>query len=240
MLRSRTRSPERNSVVAAIGPESCSGRRVASQRAGFLLVHRGDRPLRPRGLQRLAPARPSPRAVHHRRHHVRPALGALPALPGGRVGDGQPPRPVPLHDALPPPRRERGARVLRLAERLHAEDRFFAARRALLSGPFPVVGRWAAPRVAVSPEAVPFRPAQGVHVVVGPAVDGRGAGGPPRGGRRLAVLRRRARPDHHRRPSSTATCGRPRPPSEPVAARAPNGPGPWSELMPSAGTGSLR
>jgi hypothetical protein len=59
-----------------------------------------------------------------------------------------------------------------LAERLRAEDRFFTARRALLSGPFEVVGRWAAPRVAVSPEAVPFRPAEGVHVVVGPAVDG--------------------------------------------------------------------
>src|ERR1700677_4305538 len=58
-----------------------------------------------------------------------------------------------------------------LAERLYAEDRFFAARRALLSGPFPVVGRWAAPRVAVSAEAVPYRPAQGVHVVVGPALD---------------------------------------------------------------------
>jgi hypothetical protein len=59
-----------------------------------------------------------------------------------------------------------------LAERLQAEDRFFTARRALLSGPFEVVGRWAAPRVAVSPGAVPFRPAEGVHVVVGPAVDG--------------------------------------------------------------------
>jgi len=59
-----------------------------------------------------------------------------------------------------------------LAERLHAEDRFFAPRRALLSGPFEVVGRWAAPRVAVSAEAVPFRPSQGVYVVVGPPVDG--------------------------------------------------------------------
>ncbi len=116
MLRSSTRSPERNPRVAAIGPESCSGRRVASLRAGFLLVHRGDRPLRPRGLQRLAPARPSARAVHHRRHRVRPALGAFPALPGGRVRDGRPARPVPLHDALPPPRRERGARILRAGQ----------------------------------------------------------------------------------------------------------------------------
>ncbi len=59
-----------------------------------------------------------------------------------------------------------------LAERLHELDRFFRARRALLSGPFPIVGRWAAPRVAVSPGAIPFRPAHGVHVVVGPALDG--------------------------------------------------------------------
>jgi hypothetical protein len=59
-----------------------------------------------------------------------------------------------------------------LAERLYALDRFFRARRALLSGPFPVVGQWAAPRVAVSPGAIPFRPAHGVHVVVGPPVDG--------------------------------------------------------------------
>jgi hypothetical protein len=59
-----------------------------------------------------------------------------------------------------------------LAKRLAAEDRFFTARRALLSGPFEVVGRWAAPRVAVSPGAVPFRPSQGVYVVVGPAIDG--------------------------------------------------------------------
>jgi hypothetical protein len=59
-----------------------------------------------------------------------------------------------------------------LAERLRAADRFFAARRSVLSGPLAVAGRWAAPRVAVSPEAVPFRPAQGVHVVVGPHVDG--------------------------------------------------------------------
>jgi hypothetical protein len=61
-----------------------------------------------------------------------------------------------------------------LAKELAAKDRFFRARRALLSGPFTVVGRWAAPRVAVSPEAVPFRPVEGVHVVVGPPVDGQG------------------------------------------------------------------
>jgi hypothetical protein len=59
-----------------------------------------------------------------------------------------------------------------LAERLWAEDRFFAARRAVLSGPFEVVGAWAAPRVAISAGAVPFRPARGVYAVVGPAIDG--------------------------------------------------------------------
>ncbi len=59
-----------------------------------------------------------------------------------------------------------------LAKRLHAEDRFFAARRALLSGPFGVVGQWADARVAVSVGAVPFRPSHGVYVVVGPAIDG--------------------------------------------------------------------
>ena len=48
-----------------------------------------------------------------------------------------------------------------LAERLHAEDRFFAARRALLSGPFPVVGRWAAPRGRRLPRGGPVPPGPG-------------------------------------------------------------------------------
>ncbi len=59
-----------------------------------------------------------------------------------------------------------------LAKQLHAADRFFAARRAILSGPFVLTGQWAAPRVAISAGAVPFRPSQGVYVVVGPPVDG--------------------------------------------------------------------
>jgi hypothetical protein len=59
-----------------------------------------------------------------------------------------------------------------LGKRLADEDRFFAARKAPLSGPFEVTGRWAAPRVAISPGAVPFRPSEGVYVVVGPPVDG--------------------------------------------------------------------
>ena len=59
-----------------------------------------------------------------------------------------------------------------LGVQLHHADRFFAARRALLSGPFDIVGRWAAPRVAVSAAAIPFRPSHGLYVVVGPPVDG--------------------------------------------------------------------
>jgi hypothetical protein len=59
-----------------------------------------------------------------------------------------------------------------LGRQLHDEDRFFAARRAVLSGPFDVVGSWAAPRVAVSAGAIPFRPSHGVYTVVGPALDG--------------------------------------------------------------------
>jgi hypothetical protein len=57
-----------------------------------------------------------------------------------------------------------------LAKDLHAKDRFFRQRKAVLSGPFEVEGRWAAPRVLVSPEAVPFRPSRGLYVVVGPAL----------------------------------------------------------------------
>jgi hypothetical protein len=61
-----------------------------------------------------------------------------------------------------------------LGQHLYDEDRFFAARRAVLSGPFDVVGSWAAPRVAVSAGAIPFRPSHGVYTVVGPAIDGAG------------------------------------------------------------------
>jgi hypothetical protein len=59
-----------------------------------------------------------------------------------------------------------------LAERLRAEDRFFEARHSHLSGPFTVTGRWAAPRVRVAPEVVPFRPSTGIYVAVGPRLDG--------------------------------------------------------------------
>jgi hypothetical protein len=60
-----------------------------------------------------------------------------------------------------------------LAERLRQADRFFADRRAHLSGPFEVRDRWVAPRIKVSAAAAPYRPARGIYVVVGPPVDGR-------------------------------------------------------------------
>jgi hypothetical protein len=53
-----------------------------------------------------------------------------------------------------------------LARRMQAEGRFFAARTSHLSGPFDVVGQWAAGRAVVSGAAVPFRPSEGVYVVV--------------------------------------------------------------------------
>jgi hypothetical protein len=59
-----------------------------------------------------------------------------------------------------------------LAERLRQADRFFADRRARLSGPFEIRDSWVAPRVKVSAAAVPHRPARGVYVIVGPPVDG--------------------------------------------------------------------
>jgi hypothetical protein len=59
-----------------------------------------------------------------------------------------------------------------LALRLRQADRFFAGRRAHLSGPFEVRDRWVSPRVKVSAAAVPHRPARGIYVVVGPPVDG--------------------------------------------------------------------
>ena len=61
---------------------------------------------------------------------------------------------------------------MRLAAELRAEDRFFADRRAVLSGPFDVVGRWAATRVRISADVVPYRPSNGLFTVVGAELEG--------------------------------------------------------------------
>jgi hypothetical protein len=53
-----------------------------------------------------------------------------------------------------------------LGRELHRLDRFFEQRRAVLSGPFTVIGAHAAPRVRVSPAAVPVRPNLGAYVAL--------------------------------------------------------------------------
>jgi len=58
-----------------------------------------------------------------------------------------------------------------LGVRLRADGRFHEHRRSRLSGPFAVTGMLAAPRVLVSPAAVPYRPNRGVYVVVRDGVD---------------------------------------------------------------------
>jgi hypothetical protein len=60
-----------------------------------------------------------------------------------------------------------------LARELHAKDRFFSHRRAIASGPLPVVAASAATRVSISAAAVPYRPNRGVYLVIG-AVAGAG------------------------------------------------------------------
>ena len=210
--------------------ESLASGRVASQRAGILLVHRSDRSVRPRGLQRLAPARPPPRAVHHRWHYVRAALGAFPPLPGRRSGHGQPARPVPLHDAVLPPRRERDPRVLRPGQA--------AARRG------PVLRGAACPPVGAVHGGRALGRSAGGGLARGGALPP-GAGGPcrggPGGGRRASWWGTPAWPapgssptpsttGPSRSPSSTATCGRPRPPSGPAGAASPEWAGPLERV----------
>jgi hypothetical protein len=62
---------------------------------------------------------------------------------------------------------ERTLREFRqLGRDLRAAGRFHLHRRAQLSGPFPLVGASAAPRVLISAAAVPYRPNRGVYVEV--------------------------------------------------------------------------
>jgi hypothetical protein len=58
-----------------------------------------------------------------------------------------------------------------LAVELRDAGRWFEERRAVLSGPFPLIDGAAAPRVRVSAAAVPWRPERGVYAVVAPADD---------------------------------------------------------------------
>lgn len=51
-------------------------------------------------------------------------------------------------------------------ERLSQLGRFHRQRRSHLSGPFPLLKAYAARRVRVSPEAIPYRPQRGIYVTV--------------------------------------------------------------------------
>ena len=53
-----------------------------------------------------------------------------------------------------------------LGAQLHKVGRFHQSRRAHMSGPLRFEKAWAAKRVLVSPEAVPYRPNRGVYVTV--------------------------------------------------------------------------
>ena len=55
---------------------------------------------------------------------------------------------------------------LDLGPALDAAGRFFKDRKSLMSGPFELVGAQAAPRVLVSPQALPYRPNTGLFVTV--------------------------------------------------------------------------
>jgi hypothetical protein len=63
-------------------------------------------------------------------------------------------------------------RFTTLAQQLRQDGRFFSARTPHLSGPFDLEGQWVATRLKISADVVPFRPAEGIYVVVGPPVDG--------------------------------------------------------------------
>ncbi|MEE9285459.1 MAG: hypothetical protein V3V35_07015, partial [Dehalococcoidia bacterium] len=60
---------------------------------------------------------------------------------------------------------------LDLGAQLDAVGRFHRRRKAHLGGPFLLVKTYAAPRVLVSPEAVPYRPTRGIFVTVSDVVD---------------------------------------------------------------------
>jgi hypothetical protein len=75
---------------------------------------------------------------------------------------------------------------MELGQRLHGLGRFYRHRRAQLSGPFQFLEAHAAPRVAISPEAVPYRPNLGVYVIVEE----------PIAGQNLDPYLRRLREDH--------------------------------------------
>lgn len=59
-----------------------------------------------------------------------------------------------------------------LAQQLRALGRFFAQRRGLMGGTFLLVKEYAAPRVLISAEAIPYRPQRGIIALVCDPVPG--------------------------------------------------------------------
>jgi hypothetical protein len=70
----------------------------------------------------------------------------------------------PVHEALED--------FYALGRTLDSLGRFFKARRPHLSGPFKLIKTYAAPRVLVDPEVIPYRPNRGLFVTVQDHVDG--------------------------------------------------------------------
>ena len=156
----------------------------------------------------MASTRPPARAVHRGRHHVRPALGPLTAVPGGRGGQRAPPRTLPLHDALPHARRGLPAALLRLGGAP-------ARTRTASSTPGGRCSRGPSRSSAGGPRRVslcPPRPFRSARPKVStpwwgrPWTAGRWSTSPGLPGPGNSATARAGAPS--RSPSSTATCGR--------------------------------
>jgi hypothetical protein len=59
-----------------------------------------------------------------------------------------------------------------LGRTLHAQDRFFEARKSHLSGPFSVLETYGAPTMAVDADAIPYRPNRGVFITAQDSAEG--------------------------------------------------------------------
>src|SRR4051812_14556408 len=59
-----------------------------------------------------------------------------------------------------------------LGRDLHAQDRWFDARKSHLSGPFSLFKTYAAPGTAMGADAIPYRPNRGVFITTQEAIEG--------------------------------------------------------------------
>ena len=93
---------------------------------------------------------------------------STPACRAARAADEELLRPIHYVTLylMTEPVEETLSEFMELGRRLSRLGRFHRHRRAHLSGPFQLAETYAAPRVLVSAEAVPYRPNRGVYVVV--------------------------------------------------------------------------